>query len=185
MPEPIVSPSGLIEAEMDPGNKHVRLVFCHTCSSVNQIPDYKGPPEYDHYLRYITDQHQTEGHPHRGAMARCKDTPDMINAAIDEMENNVNEVRAGAGAGLGQAMYDLRDNNNVEAMQCWKRHSRTRDCADYRSEPKRLWIDTKADRRDAGMSTRREDRPNIWLCDHCPVHSIIQQKQNQAAGLDK
>lgn len=151
--------------------------------SVDQIPDFSGPVEYDHLLKYRVDQHQfAEGYPHRGLLARCEDKKEVIRAAMDEMANT---VEPGKGSGLGQQMYDLRDNYQVEAMQCWKRHSRTTDCADYRSDPKRLWIDTRAERKAEGLSVNRDERPNIWLCDHCPVHSLVQQKKNIAAGLDK
>lgn len=159
----------------------VRLLFCHTCHSVDELPDFDGPPEYDHYLNYRVAQHQFPSDtPHRGLLAKCADDPKYINAAIDELENTVSP---GQGSGLGQQLYDLRDNFGAEAMQCWKRHSRTDDCDDYRSEKKRLWLDTRADRKAEGMPTRREDRPNIWLCDHCPVHSMVQRRQRDA-GLD-
>ena len=159
----------------------IRLLFCHTCRSVDQLPDYEGPAEYDYYLNYRVAQHQyAVGRPHRGLLGRVEDDPKFINAAIDELESTVNR---GQGSGLGQHLYDLRDNFGAEAMQCWKRHSRTQDCDDYRTDPKRLWIDTKAERKAEGMSTNRNERPNIWLCDHCPVHSIVQQKQRKAAGL--
>lgn len=159
----------------------IRLVFCHTCHSVQEIPDYEGDIDHDYYLRLVTDAHQfADGRPHRGLMAKCEDDPAKINAAIDELENTVNP---GQGVGLGQQLYDLKDNYKIEAMQCWKRHNRTRDCDDYRSDAKRLWLDDRAERRAEGMTLNKEERPNIWLCDHCVVHSLVQQRQRDAAGL--
>jgi hypothetical protein len=145
------------------------------------VPDYDGPVQYDHYLQHKVSQHQfPNGEPHRGVLGRVEDTPQSISAAMDKMASMVSP---GQGTGLGQHLYDLKDNYKAEAMQCWKRHSRTADCGDYRSEPKRLWLDTKAERKSEGLTLNRDERPNIWLCDHCPVHSIVQQKQNKAAGL--
>lgn len=162
-------------------SEYARLLFCHTCKSVDQLPDYSGPAEHDYYLKHRAGQHQfPDGTPHRGLLGRVENKPEYINAAIDEMENTVN---AGEGAGLGQVYYDLRDNYQAEAMTCWKRHGRTENCDEYRSDRMRLWIDTKAERRAEGLSVSREDRPSIWLCDHCPVHSVVSQRKNKAKGL--
>jgi len=151
--------------------------------SCDQVPDFSGPADYDYLLQFRVDQHQfVDGTPHRGLLARCEDKPTVIQAAMDQMAAT---VRPGQGTGLGQQLYDLRDNYQAEAMGCWKRHGRTSDCADYRSEPKRLWIDTRAERKAEGLSVKRDERPNIWLCDHCPVHSLVMQKKRIAAGLDK
>lgn len=159
----------------------VRLLFCHTCHSVDELPDYEGPAEYDHYLAHRVSQHQFEsGQPHRGVLGRVKDDPEYIEAAIAEMENTVSP---GSGEGLGRVMYDLRDNYQAEAMQCWKRHGRTQNCDEYRADSKRLWADTKAERRAEHLSLNKNERPNIWLCDHCPVHSLVQQRQRKAKGL--
>lgn len=159
----------------------VRLLFCHTCKSVDQLPDYSGPADHDYYLQHRVAQHRTpSGQPHRGVLSRCKDDAEVIRAAVEEMEHTVSP---GGGVGLGQAMYDLRDNYNEQAMACWKKHNRTQNCDDYKSDKMRLWIDTKAERKDLGWSTNREDRPNIWLCDHCPYKSLVQQRKNKAEGL--
>lgn len=162
-------------------SEFVRLLFCHTCRTVEEVPDYQGPAEYDYYLKHRTDPHQFEsGKPHRGLLGRVENEPKYIEAAIAEMENT---VAPGSGDGLGQQLYDLKDNYKIEAMGCWKAHSRTTDCADYRSDAKRLWFDNKADRKAEGLSVKRDDRPSIWLCDHCPVHSLVQQRQRKSAGL--
>lgn len=166
-----------------PDPTFVRLLFCHDCRSVDQIPDFDGPAQYDHYLTHRVRQHQfPNGEPHRGIMGRCEDTKSAIQSAIDHMANM---VQPGTGTGLGQPLYDLRDNYKAEAMQCWKRHNRTSDCDDYRHDKMRLWADTKAERRAEHLATNREERPNAWLCDFCVVHSLVQQKQRQAKGLDK
>ena len=159
----------------------VRLLFCHTCQSVDEIPDFDGPAQYDHLLEFRTRQHAfADGRPHRGILGRAENKRSAISAAIDQMANM---VVPGSGTGLGQQMYDLRDNYRAEAMQCWKAHNRTSDCDEYRSDPKRLWIDTRAERKAEGLTTNRDERPNVWLCDHCPVHSVVQQRQRKAAGL--
>ena len=162
---------------------YVRLLFCHTCQSVDEVPDFSGPPEYDFYLEYRVQQHQfPDGRPHRGVLGRAKNTPSEITAAMDHMAEM---TQPGSGSGLGEPLYDLRDNYKTEAMKCWKQHNRTSDCGDYRSDKMRLWADTRADRKAEGLATNRNERPNAWVCDFCVVHSIVQQKQRQAKGLDK
>ena len=162
---------------------YVRLLFCHDCQSVDQLPDYDGPVDHDYTLAHRVAQHQfPNGEAHHGIMGRAEDTPTAISAAIDQMASM---VKPGEGSGLGQPMYDLRDNYKAESMSCWKKHNRTSDCGDYRSDKMRLWADTKADRKAEGLATNRDERPNAWLCDFCVVHSLVQQKQAQARGLDK
>lgn len=161
----------------------VRLLFCHDCRSVDKVPDFDGPPEYDHYLEYRVQQHRfPDGTPHRGIMGRCDDNDTAVEAAITQMANQVNP---GEGEGLGSNLYDLRDDYKAGAMECWKQHNRTSNCGDYRSDRKRLYADTKADRRAEHMPLNKEERPNAWLCDFCVVHSLVQQKQRKARGLDK
>jgi hypothetical protein len=160
----------------------VRLLVCHDCRSIDQVPDYSGPAEHDYYLKYRCDQHNTNGHPHRGILIKVEDRDAVIDATIDEVEEAVRQHMPGTGEGLGQVMYDLRDNYMAEAMSCWKQHNRTTNCDEYRSDRKRLWIDTKAERKEEGLSTNKRDRPNIWLCDHCPVHSEVTKRKRKAAG---
>lgn len=163
--------------------EYVRLLFCHTCKSCDEVPDFTGPPQHDFYLEYRVRQHRfSDGRPHHGLLGRVENTRASISAAIDHMSDT---VTPGAGSGLGQPLYDLRDNYKTEAMQCWKQHNRTSDCGDYRSDKMRLWADTKADRKAEGLATNRNERPNAWVCDFCVVHSLVQQKQRQAKGLDK
>jgi hypothetical protein len=155
--------------------------FCHTCRTVEEVPDYQGPHQYDHYLEHRRAPHQFEsGSPHRGVLARVENKPEYIDAAIKEMEN---AVAPGSGSGLGAPLYELRETYKEGAFECWKRHNRTLDCGDYRSDKMRLFADTRVERKAEGMSTNKDDRANIWLCDHCPVHSHVVQLQRKQAGM--
>lgn len=158
---------------------YVRLLFCNTCLEVEQVPDYDGPPEYDHYLNYRVQQHHTDGRPHRGFLARCENKNEIIRAAIDEAAATRDPTAYPA---LGQQMYDLKQNYQAEAARCWKEHNRTLNCDEYRSDRKRLYADTRADRKAEGLSINKDDRPNAWLCDFCPYHSVVMQRQQAAKG---
>jgi hypothetical protein len=89
----------------------------------------------------------------------------------------------GTGPGMGQQFYDLKNTFSEDAMTCWKGFGRTTDPGhcDYRKENKRIRPDTADDRREAGMDP--QDRPNIFLCDFCPLQSIVQQKIRADKGL--
>jgi uncharacterized protein YlaI len=88
-------------------------------------------------------------------------------------------VDPGAGSGMGTPLYDAKSNFEQDAMTCWKQHNRTQNCQDYKSQGKRLVPDTKAERRDLGLETRDRHRPTqTYLCDFCPVKSIVMQRVN-------
>lgn len=102
-------------------------------------------------------------------------------AARTEIRRKLGNAAApGEGSGLGDSFYDLKANFADDALVCWQAHNRTEDCADWRSDAKRLYPDTRADRKDAGLSVKA--RPNTWLCDFCPVTSIYAQKRNAKRG---
>lgn len=84
---------------------------------------------------------------------------------------------------MGSEYYDAKSNFLQDAMTCWKGFNRTTDPGhcDYRKDNKRLYPGTTADRKELGLDPK--DRPNTFLCDFCPVHSIVQQKKNKKDGL--
>lgn len=164
----------------------IRLLICQTCGSVEELPMYDGPPQYDTWLNEKTAQHRTAGgDSHIGGLATVA-TTDWGNPTVrDEISKKLATQFAmpGQAAGLGQTFYDLKSTYLEDAMSCWRGFGRTTDpshCA-YRSESKRLLPDTKADRKDAGLDPK--DRPNTFLCDFCPVHSIVLQKRRADAGM--
>jgi len=166
----------------------IRILVCNVCRSIQEIPDYDGPPKMDVLLEYRVAEHRFDsGNPHRGFLARVKASDwakktyrDAIN---DKFAVEQGFTTPGDGVGLGQTFYDLKGNFQTDAMVCWKQHNRTTDCGDYRAKSKELLADTKADRKAEGLSTAPRDRPKHWLCDYCPVHSVVTQKRRKAAGL--
>jgi hypothetical protein len=160
--------------------EYVRILVCHTDGAVHELPDYDGPPEYDDTLKYRLSEHKFgDGSAHFGNMARLKksdwDKKTYRDAILEEIAA---AVRPGEGSGLGQAFYDVKDNFMSDAAQCWKRHSRTLDCGDYMTDKMRLYPDTKADRKSEGLESGKS-RPSTFLCQFCPVHSVIQGKKNK------
>ncbi|MEU4534329.1 hypothetical protein AB0G15_05600 [Streptosporangium sp. NPDC023825] len=165
----------------------IRLLFCETCGSCEELPDYTGHPDGDTALAYlISSRHQfPSGDPHGGGhladVSKAEwDNPRYRNQIIKQMNES---IKAGGSEGLGNTFYETKNTFADDAGQCWKRHNRTTDCGDYRTPSKELVPDTKELRKEAGLSTRARDRPKIFLCDFCPVQSVIEQRKNDARGI--
>jgi hypothetical protein len=158
----------------------IRLLICTHCGSVQEMPDYDGPWNHDEWLTRLIKDHQGPNHPptqqtvHIGRV----DTEDWNDPAkrkgvLDKLPEEVG--MPGSGEGLGQTYYDTKSTFTEDAFNCWAReHNRTINCGDYKSDRKRLLPDTKGERRELGLSIK--DRPNTFLCDFCPYHSIVMQR---------
>lgn len=169
----------------DPTQPHVRILVCHVCQSVEELPDYDGPVEYDQLLDYKVAPHAfPSGTPHKGLLVRVPtkkwQSQDFRDAFVDQIETMVG---AGHGDGVPGLAYDLKSNFKQDAMQCWKEHRRVADCGDYQSKSKALYADTKAERKEAGMDISLSARPKHFLCDYCPVQSIVDQKKRAVAKM--
>lgn len=163
-------------------DEKIRILICHTDGAVHELPMYEGPPEYDDTLKYRLAEHKFgDGSAHFGSMATVlKKDWDKESYRHGILEKIAASTRPGEGAGMGQTFYDIKDNFMQDAIQCWKRHARTLDCGDYMTDKMRLYPDTKAERKSEGMSAGK-DRPSTFLCQFCPVDSVVKGKQMQAA----
>lgn len=148
---------------------------------------YDGDADHDEWLNRAVDQHKTpSGMPHIGQLATVN-VSDWQKKSVREgiIEKIYSEFGLpGSGEGMGQEYYDLKDTYLEDAYKCWKGFNRTTNPGhcDYKKENKRLLPDTKALRKEAGMSA---ERPNTFLCDFCPVHSVVLQKNREALGMYK
>jgi hypothetical protein len=157
----------------------VRILICHTDGAVHELPLFDGPPEYDDTLNYRTSQHKFgDGTAHFGSMFTVSkadwEKKTYRDAILDEIAKH---TRPGEGAGMGQTFYDVKNNFMQDALVCWKKHNRTLDCGDYMTDKMRLYPDTKADRKELGLSVK--ERPNTFLCQFCPVNSVVMGKKNK------
>jgi hypothetical protein len=183
--------SDLKKAEVDPNEPMMRLLKCRRCKTVDEVPGYDGPDggegteEFDHLLKFFTDQHKAKG---------CvRDDLDLITFPVrfwvipKVKEGIIAQLQQGA-EGLdvfGTNFYATKENFSADAMTCWVReHNQTKDCSDYKSEKKELKPGTAKERMVAGLE--KEGRgPKVYLCDFCPVKSLIQVKAYQKKGLYK
>jgi len=160
----------------------IRLLICGHCNSVQELPWCGTDTNCNHRackepLEFRVAEHQfTDGRPHAPATL----------AGIDKTLWDDPQYRAnlladiptitgwpGGGEGLGQTLYDVKATFEDDAFKCWQAHNRTTDCSDYHSESKALVPDTKAERKDLGLSRAPT---TTYLCDYCPYKSIRQTK---------
>lgn len=173
---------------VDPNQTFVRILVCHVCRSIEEIPDYDGPHEYDQLLNYKTAPHQFDsGTPHKGLLLRIPEKDwNKHEYKMSVIERIEELVRAGQGEGLGAPVYDLKSTFKEDAFHCWsKEHLRPTDIGkcDYHKENKALYADTKAERKAEGMDISLAARPKHYLCDYCPLQSIVDQKKRAAAKM--
>jgi hypothetical protein len=153
---------------------HIRLLLCFEDKTLEQIEDYEGDPHNDWALRYVTDKHvYPSGEKHKGQLLRVEkkhwDSP-STREAIER------QIRDSAGhTGLNQEFYDTKDTLGEDALACYTKHLRNPACSDYRDESKRLSAGTDKERRSLGLAPLRS---NHFLCDHCPVHSMVMAVKN-------
>ena len=169
----------------------IRLLICKTCGTAEELPWYEGDAKYDTWLNNAVENHPKfgDGRSHIAGglfnidVKQFWDTPNKRKITLEDLYNQL-EI-PGTGPGLGEDFYDLKSNYHEGALRCWKGFNRTTDPGhcDYRKENKRILPDTGALRKSEGLSAK--DRPNIFLCDFCPLQSIVSQKQNEQKGLYK
>lgn len=171
-------------AEPEP-EKKIRLLVCEDCHTIEEVPDFDGPSQYDQLLTYKVAQHQfdnTGRHGHKLDLGRVS-----VKAWMEgrkEVIDRIHQEHGHADPGLGEEFYNLKSTFKEDAFTCWSvGHNRTKDCGDYRSDSKALLADTKAERKAEGMATDWSSRPKHWLCDYCPYESLVQQKRNKQNKL--
>lgn len=175
------------------GGERIRLLACGRCKTVEPLDLYNGPrelaAEYDVVLNIAVERHQdgVERIPHAPAqlfdVAKVDwDNPTAQQQIIEQIRMSFDP---NAETGLGAEAYALRDNFRADAMACWEKHLRTPDCSDYKSPEKRLVPETQKERREMGALAYDANNPELtrYLCEYCPVHSLVVQKKRKDAGL--
>lgn len=151
---------------------HMRLLRCLTCNTFDELPDYEGPSEHDTTLAYVVERH---GEDHQGQLFRL---PIGFWLQEEYRRRIIEQIRGGS-AGLAEfdkSYYDTRNTFQDDAMACYKQHLSPKEgCADWRSSNKELKPDTKAERKEAGL-TLTPTGPKVYICDFCPVRSYYERK---------
>ena len=180
---------GISEEELKNGPRD-ELLVCADCETIEHIPGFDGPPEYNQArlarLRgHVVDLADGTGRSHAIAFT-------TVNAKLwaenDEFRkyvvNAISDAQKTGEVGLGSGLYDLRSTFAEDALRCWRvEHNRTENCQDYRSDKKRLVPPTRGERKELGLETRAKNiYTTSYLCDYCPYASVVAQRKNHAKG---
>jgi hypothetical protein len=153
----------------------IRLLHCHTCGTLEELPDFDGPPEYDTLLTVLLERHQTNGHPHIG---KLYDVEERVWKLQNLRETIIAQIKGGGSPGMAAIdpeFYNTRDTFKEDAGMCFDLHLRPAGaCHDWRSDRKKLVPNTKAERKDVGLDMSRA--PVRYLCDFCPVRAFYEKK---------
>lgn len=160
----------------------IRLLACKQCQSIEELPPFDGPPEHDTLLTNLVQRHRTNGMEHIGSLFNVEASQWEQDHIKKELVKQIAAKMEGGETGLGHEYYDLKNTFQDDAMTCYTAHLRNPACSDYRSESKRLSAGTNAERRAEGLP---EHRSNRFLCDFCPVNSLVEAARNRKLGIDK
>lgn len=171
--------------EIKDDGPQLRVFYCWNCKTIDELPDFQGNPEDDDLLGILVERHQSAGVPHGCTPFRIG-VKTWSNTRIREAI--IKQIKSETNGGLDDldpGYYATRSMFYEDAMKCYSLHLRPADsCPDYKSEKKRLVPDTKALRKEAGLSTpEKAGTTHVYLCDFCPVKSVVMTKQRKAAGM--
>lgn len=152
----------------------MRLLMCRDCRTIEPLPDFDGPPEYDALLDHMVEAHKfPNGEMHVGNLAQVPDedwkNPERRQAIIQQATART--------TGLESEFYATKNTFEYDAMKCYGQHGRPDEgCIDWRDDKKRLGNPTKF-----GWQVG----PKVYLCDFCPVRSWVATQKRHAAGMYK
>lgn len=182
--------SVLKDNKVNPNEPMMRLLVCKKCKTIEEVPSYEGPEggensaEYDNSLRFFIDQHMEKGCKKDNWIMYNLPTKYWIIPKVKEsIEKQINEGAQGLDV-FGTNFYATKATFTSDAMSCWIKHNQTKDCSDYKTDRMRLKPDTEAERKEAGME-KESKGPKVYLCDFCPIKSIVQEKAFIKKGLYK
>lgn len=156
---------------------NVRLLICHSCRTVDELPDFHGRPEDDVLLDDLIQRHRfPDGNEHMGKLALVEEAvwhdPYKRQAVLEQIKKAVEKS-----TGFPSEWYATRDTYREDAMRCYKQHSRPKQgCIDYCDSDKRLGNPTRA-----GW----EAGPRVFLCNFCPVETYVRTQEQWIRGAYK
>lgn len=157
----------------------IRLLRCDSCRTLEELPDFQGPLEYDTLLEVLLSRHETEGNRHFGRLfdvpKKAWDLPNMRRAITEQI---LDKGSAGL-AVISKDFYDVRDTFRDDALKCYHQHNRPKDgCPDYRDERKMLLPNTAEERKEVGLAKpQKGTAPIHYLCEFCPIEGIVQARR--------
>jgi hypothetical protein len=174
--------------EFEHGGPVIRLIYCLVCNSIEELPPHDGPPETDTLLEITLERHEfPSGERHKGKMFLL---PVKTWANQKQRKEIINQLKGGGSSGLDAMteegdFYSTKMQFAEDAMSCWKYHLYPKDnCPDYQTEPKRLLPKTAKERKDVGLEGPADaPGPKVYVCNFCPMHSVMTTKRRSMMGL--
>lgn len=160
----------------------IRILRCDQCRTLEELPDYEGDPDHDYFLDAAIRHRHTEpsGLPHIGQLMRVERQHWQSTSTRKEILRQLSVETTG----FDPEVYAADAGFRADAMDCWKKHLRVPECADYKLVDKRLTPNTAKERREAGLPKYRSEK-DVYLCDFCPAKSVVQEKVFNKRGLYK
>jgi hypothetical protein len=152
----------------------MRLLICRDCRSIEELPDYDGPVEYDVVLDDLSGRHlYPNGERHFGNLATVLDE-EWANPVYKQ---KIVEQIASKTTGMEAEFYATKDTYAEDAAKCFNRHGRPDgSCGEYQDSRKRIGNPTKF-----GWQAL----PKVYLCHFCPVHSWVKTQERAQLGMYK
>jgi hypothetical protein len=149
--------------------------------SLEVLPDFEGPEEDDVTLHVLGDRHRSPGHTEDSlAVGKIEEEQWKQPEMQKGIEAELRKLLAGGTTGFAASYYTAKETFKDDAMTCWVRdHNRDPGCSDYKSDKKLLKPGTSYDRKKLGLP---ESRTKVYLCDFCPVKSLVQKKHFEKLG---
>lgn len=163
----------------------IRVLWCKTCGTIEELPDFVGHPDDDVVLRISVERHRfPSGLEHVGLMFNVQAKHWYVESARKQI---IKQMKGGGSEGLNEAdptFYDTRNTFAEDALKCYAAHNRPKGgCPDYGSDKKQLVPDTEKDRKDLGLEKAKYVGPKVYLCQWCPVQSFYATKSREKKGL--
>lgn len=183
----LINPADLIEESDDSKDAKIRLMVCSVCKSIDPLPFYDGPNEYDETGQAKATMHMfADGKFHPFIVGTVSEKSWSSPTVRPEILKKLGaELAPGEAEGLGAEFYDIKNTFAEDAMTCWRiGHNRTKDCGDWHADSKKLIPNTQAERRAEGLPHRARDIDSkMFLCDFCVMKSVHQDKVNKSKGF--
>lgn len=164
----------------------MRLLLCRKCRTLEELPDYDGPPEYDRTLEHLVQEHNKKGfEEHQGNVATLMKVEDRDwehnrEAILQRMRGTSSD------GGFGEPwIKEAHNTYREDALRCFSNHGRPKEgCIDYWSDTKRIGRPTPEGRAVVKNLYKLGER-DPHLCQWCPVHTYVQTQVNWKKGLYK
>jgi hypothetical protein len=166
----------------------IRLLRCMVCNSWEELPDWDGAVEEDFLLEVIIEKHKfPSGEPHKGKLFKI---PMSYWADREKRKAVLDQLGGGGSLGLDafdpdKSFYESKMQFSEDAMTCWKSKLKPTDgCAEYGSPEKRILPKTAIERKELGLPSPKDaPGPKIYICNFCPIHSVVTTKARNKQGM--